>query len=127
MWKHSIGGFYAGCTLRGAELLQSNSDSTLSSLISTALPLGVSDIDIDDISTIGETNIAMIMLRNQECLGLEGLPITVIGSCCRQNDRVNVSKQNALKVGKATQVFPSTTKSIGVPVSWNNIFGENIL
>ena len=82
--------------------------------------------DDDDAVETDNSNIAMGMIR-REIKADSGLPLTVVGSCCRLNHRFTVSKENAFRLGASLGVLPTELNSIDTPASWNVVFSEEVM
>ena len=123
----SIGGFYAGSTSVGKDAL-STQRAELQSTISTSLPIerpavGITESPEAEVE-LDRSNIALGLLREGLEKGSTSLPLTVLGSCCRLNDRFLTSKQNAFRIGASLGILPAELKSIDVPQSWHAAFSE---
>jgi hypothetical protein len=127
---HSIGGFYAGSTSNGEEAVKNNTYPELSPMLSSALPIDLPSIGVcsspEEEVEIDDSNIALGIFRQGFGEKSNTLPLTVVGSCCRLNDRFVVSKENAFRIGASLGVLPSELKAMAVPDSWRAVFSDEI-
>ena len=108
--------------------MQSNMYPELTTMLSSALLIELPVIGVfgdDEGVEMDESNIAVCMLKQSiESEGGAGLPLTVVGSCCRLNHRMQFSKENAFRLGASLGLLPTELRSIAEPTSWGTVFTD---
>lgn len=124
---NSIGAFYARSTSAAVAAIQSNIFPMLAETLSSALLIEAAAIGVDVSESNVEmdvSNVALNMLKQSIQSQGEGLPISVVGTCCRLNHRFRYSKENAFRIGASLGILPDKLQSVKAPSSWNVVFAE---